>query len=87
MLKYIFSQHLRTPERQNFSLFYRKDLRPGLRIILKKLKFQYQEWQLEKSRTGFFSAFTSVLCSISGHKRGHSTVCLTDSSERALDSS
>lgn len=36
MLKYIFSQHLRTPEGQCFSLFYRKDLRPGLRIMLKE---------------------------------------------------
>lgn len=36
MLKYIFSQHLRTPKWQYFPLFYRKDLRPGLRIMLKE---------------------------------------------------
>lgn len=36
MLKYIFSQHLRTPKGQYFSLFYRKVLRPGLRIMLKE---------------------------------------------------
>lgn len=53
----------------------------------RNIKFQYQEWQLKKSRTGFFRAFTSVLCGICGHKRGHPTAWLTDSSERVLDSS
>lgn len=86
MLKYIFSQHLRTPKGQYFSLFYRKELRPGLRTMLKETSsFSVKNSNLKNP--GFFRAFTSVLHGISGQTRGHPTICLTDSSESALDSS
>lgn len=53
----------------------------------RNIKFQFQERQPEKSRTGVFRSLANVLWGISGHKRGHPTGCLNDSLETVLDSS
>lgn len=88
MLKHVFSQHLRTPKEQYFSLSYRKDPRPGLIVVLKETSgFNIKNGNLKNPEQDFSVHFLGCYVASVVTREDILQCCLTDGSERALESS